>query len=79
MRIMDSKEPAKPRVFLDPHTLFAGAAPEKEHSATNLLLRRGELTLIEAITPTQVIIGAERNILLAVAIPRQVARSAVTR
>jgi hypothetical protein len=58
-----AKPPAKPRIFIDADVLFAGAASPKEHSASNLLLRMAELTLIEAITSTQVITEAERNLL----------------
>jgi predicted nucleic acid-binding protein len=55
--------PTKPRIFIDADVLFAGAASPNEHSASNLLLRMAELTLIEAITSTQVITEAERNLL----------------
>ncbi len=60
---METKEPAKPRIFIDADVLFAGAASPNEHSASNLILRMAELTLIEAITSTQVITEAERNLL----------------
>lgn len=60
---MEPEKPPKPRVFIDADVLFAGAASPNEHSASNLILRMGELTLIEAITSTQVITEAERNIL----------------
>jgi hypothetical protein len=60
---MEQEKPPKPRVFIDADVLFAGAASPNEHSASNLILRMGELTLIEAITSTQVITEAERNIL----------------
>jgi hypothetical protein len=60
---MEPKEPAKPRIFIDADVLFAGAASPNEHSASNLILRMAELTLIEAITSTQVITEAERNLL----------------
>lgn len=52
----------KPRVFVDADVLFAGAASPNEHSASNLILRMSELTLIEAITSTQVITEVERNL-----------------
>jgi predicted nucleic acid-binding protein len=55
--------PTKPHIFIDADVLFAGAASPNEHSASNLLLRMAELTLIEAITSTQVITEAERNLL----------------
>ena len=60
---MEPKEPAKQRIFIDADVLFAGAASPNEHSASNLILRMAELTLIEVITSTQVITEAERNLL----------------
>ena len=42
--------------------LFAGAASPNEHSASNLILRMAELTLIEAIASSQVITETERNL-----------------
>lgn len=60
---MELEKPPKPRIFLDADVLFAGAASPNEHSASNLLLRMAELTLIEAITSTQVITEIERNLL----------------
>lgn len=59
---MEAIKPAKPRIFIDADVLFAGAASPNEHSASNLILRMAELTLIEAITSTQVITEAERNL-----------------
>lgn len=47
---------------MDADVLFAGAASPNEHSASNLILRMAELTLIEAITSTQVIAEVERNL-----------------
>lgn len=61
---MDPEKPAKPRVFIDADVLIAGAASPNEHSASNLILRMAELTLIEAITSTQVITEVERNLLV---------------
>lgn len=60
---MEPEKSPKPRVFIDADVLFAGVASPNEHSASNLILRMGELTLIEAMTSTQVITEAERNIL----------------
>jgi predicted nucleic acid-binding protein len=60
---LERETPTKPRIFIDADVLFAGAASPNEHSASNLLLRMAELTLIEAITSTQVITEAERNLL----------------
>ena len=58
----ETKIPTKPRVFVDADVLFAGAASPNEHSASNLILRMGELTLIEAFASTQVVTEAERNL-----------------
>ncbi len=52
----------KPRVFVDADVLFAGAASPSEHGASLLILRLGELTLIEAVTSEQVLTEAERNL-----------------
>jgi hypothetical protein len=60
---MEAIKPAKPRIFVDADVLFAGAASPNEHSASNLILRMAELTLIETITSTQVITEAERNLI----------------
>jgi len=54
--------PNKPRVFVDADVLFAGAASPNEHSASLVILRMAEITLIEAITSQQVITEAERNL-----------------
>lgn len=59
---MEAIKPVKPRIFIDADVLFAGAASPNEHSASNLILRMAELTLIEAIASTQVITEAERNL-----------------
>jgi predicted nucleic acid-binding protein len=60
---MEPTKPHKPRIFIDADVLFAGAASPNEHSASNLILRMAELTLIEAIASTQVITEAERNLM----------------
>jgi predicted nucleic acid-binding protein len=60
---LEMKTPPKPRIFLDADVLIAGAASPNEHSASNLLLRMAELTLIEAIISTQVSTEVERNLL----------------
>lgn len=60
---MEASHPAKPRIFIDADVLFAGAASPNEHSASNLILRMAELTLIEAITSQQLITESERNLL----------------
>jgi hypothetical protein len=59
---MEPEKPVKPRLFIDADVLFAGAASPNEHSASNLILRMAELTLIEAITSVQVITEVERNL-----------------
>ena len=59
---LERESPTKPRIFIDADVLFAGAASPNEHSASNLLLRMAELTLIEALTSTQVITEVERNL-----------------
>lgn len=59
---MELEKPAKPRIFIDADVLIAGAASPNEHSASNLILRMAELTLIEGITSIQVITEVERNI-----------------
>ncbi len=52
----------KPKVFVDADVLFAGAASPSEHSASLVILRMGEITLIEAVTSRQAIDEAERNL-----------------
>ena len=52
----------KPRVFVDADVLFAGAAGSTEYGASLVVLRMAEITLIEAITCSQVIDEAERNL-----------------
>jgi hypothetical protein len=52
----------KPRVFVDADVLFAGAAAPTEHSASLVILRMAEITLIEAITSEQAVAEAERNL-----------------
>lgn len=60
---MEPEKPSKPRIFIDDDVLFAGSASPNEHSASNVILRMAELTLIDAITSNQVITEVERNIL----------------
>jgi len=62
MKSTDPTRPAKPRIFVDADVLFAGAASPNEHSASNLILRMAELTLIEAVTSTQAIAEVERSL-----------------
>jgi predicted nucleic acid-binding protein len=59
---MAQPDSIRPRVFVDADVLFAGSASPTEHGASLLLLRLGEITLIEAITSQQVITEVERNL-----------------
>jgi len=59
---MPKTSPPKPRVFVDADVLFAGAASADEHSASLLILRLSEITLIEAVASQQVITEVERNL-----------------
>lgn len=52
----------KPVVFLDADVIFAGAAAPTEHGASHVVLRLGEITLIECVTSTQVVTEVERNL-----------------
>lgn len=52
----------KPRLCFDADVLFAGSASPNEHSASLVLLRMAEITLIEAIVSQQVIDECERNL-----------------
>lgn len=61
-KIIPTTSPLKPRVFVDADVLFAGAAAGSEHSASLVVLRMAEITLIEAITSQQVIVECERNL-----------------
>lgn len=58
----------KPRVFIDSDVLFAGSASPSQHSASLIVLRMAEITLIEGICSEQVLIECERN--LAVKFPK---------
>jgi len=55
-------KPVKPRIFIDADVLFAGAASPNEHSASLVILRMAEITLIEAVTSEQVITETMRNL-----------------
>jgi predicted nucleic acid-binding protein len=57
-----ANKPPKPRIFVDADVLFAGAASPNEHSASLVILRMAEITLIEAVTSKQVITEVERNL-----------------
>ena len=58
---MESK-PEKPRIFIDADVLFAGSASPQQYSASLVILRMAEITLIKAITSQQVITEVERNL-----------------
>ena len=57
-----ANNPPKPRIFIDADVLFAGAASPNEHSASLVILRMAEITLIEAVASQQVITEVERNL-----------------
>jgi predicted nucleic acid-binding protein len=59
----------KPIVFLDADVIFAGVASPTEHGASHVVLRLGEITLIECVASTQAITEVERN--LADKLPRK--------
>jgi len=50
------------KVFVDADVLFAGAASPSEHSASLLILRLSEITLLEAMTSERVIVESQRNL-----------------
>ena len=52
----------KPRIFIDADVLLSGSASPYENSASLVLLRMGEITLIEALTSDQVITEVTRNL-----------------
>jgi predicted nucleic acid-binding protein len=52
----------KLRVFVDSDVLFAGSASPNEYSASLVILRMAEITLIEAVTSEQVITEVKRNL-----------------
>lgn len=58
---MESK-PEKPRIFIDADVLFAGSASPQQYSASLVILRMAEITLIKATTSQQVITEVERNL-----------------
>ncbi len=61
----------RPRVFIDADVIFAGSAAPSEHGASHVILRMGEITLLECLTSEQVITEVERN--LAAKLPAKVA------
>ena len=53
---------SKPTVFVDADVIFAGAAAPSEHGASHVVLRMGEITLIDCVTSEQVVTEVERNL-----------------
>ncbi|MCG3142331.1 MAG: hypothetical protein HDKAJFGB_03768 [Anaerolineae bacterium] len=49
-------------VFLDADVIFAGSAAPTEHGASHVVLRMGEITLLDCVTSQQAVIEAERNL-----------------
>lgn len=52
----------KPRIFLDSDVLFAGSASPTEHGASLVVLRLGEITLLDCVTSQQCVTEVERNL-----------------
>jgi len=52
----------KPKVFVDADVIFAGAAAPTEHGASHVVLRMGEITLIDCISSEQAVKEVERNL-----------------
>ena len=50
-------------VFIDSDVLFAGSASPNIHSASNVILQMGEITLIRVVASEQVIAEVSRNLL----------------
>ena len=49
-------------MFVDADVVFAGSASPTEHGASLVILRMGEITLMDAVTSCQAISEAERNL-----------------
>lgn len=71
------------RVMVDADVLFAGSATSSPDSASLIVLRLGELTLIDAVACEQAVVEAERNlankVLAAVPIFRQITEASLRR
>ncbi len=52
----------KPKVFVDADVIFAGSAAPTEHGASHVVLRMGEITLIDCISSDQAVKEVERNL-----------------
>lgn len=50
------------RVMVDADVLFAGAASPSDRSASTVVLRLGDLTLVDGVASEQVVAEAERNL-----------------
>jgi hypothetical protein len=59
---MATTNPQKPRLFIDADVLIAGSSSPTDHSASLLVLRLAEITLIEALAAEQVVTEANRNL-----------------
>lgn len=57
-------EPTKLSVFIDADVLFAATASGSEYSASLVILRLAEITLIKVVASEQVIIEVERNLII---------------
>jgi hypothetical protein len=55
--------PAKLKVFLGADVMFAGSAAPREHGASHVILRMGEITLLDCVTSQQAVVEVERNLL----------------
>jgi len=53
---------SKPTIFVDADVIFAGAAAPSEHGASHVVLRMGEITLIDCVTSQQALTEVERNL-----------------
>ncbi|MBI4674099.1 MAG: hypothetical protein HY741_20840 [Chloroflexi bacterium] len=52
----------KLKVFVDADVIFAGSTAPSEHGASHVVLRMGEITLLDCITSAQAITEVERNL-----------------
>ncbi|MGD8294364.1 MAG: PIN domain-containing protein [Desulfobacterales bacterium] len=57
-----AKSRSKPKVFVDADVIFAGAAAPTEHGASHVVLRMGEITLLDCISSEQAVKEVERNL-----------------
>ncbi len=53
---------SKPTIFVDADVIFAGAAAPSEHETSHVVLRMGEITLIDCVTSKQAVTEVERNL-----------------